>query len=78
LSEGGIVPIRIAEVGLKAREFLPGLVNQGKRQILLNFKGIAAIDSSGIGELVASSVTINSRDGELKVLRLTSRVKKFS
>ena len=44
---------------------------------MLNFKGITAIDSSGIGELVASYVTIKRRGAELKVRHLTPRVEEI-
>ena len=42
--------------------------------MLLNMGGISYLDSSGLGALVAASVTTNSNGGELKLLHLTKRL----
>lgn len=65
--------ITYAEAGA-LREFLDDLIGQGQTRILLNFGEITSIDSSGIGELVASYVTIKRRGGDLKMLHLTSHI----
>lgn len=56
------------------REALSRLIEAGKKKVLLNFGGIKYVDSSGIGELVSSVVTINREDGQLKLFNLTERV----
>ena len=50
------------------------LINQGKKKILLNFARVKYVDSSGIGELVASVVSIGSRGGQMKLTNLSERV----
>jgi anti-sigma B factor antagonist len=56
------------------RETISRLIEAGKKKLLLNFAGIKYVDSSGIGELVSSVVTVNHVDGQLKLFNLTERV----
>ncbi len=49
-------------------------VKAGRRNILLNLAGVRYIDSSGIGELVASSTCTANAGGALKLLNMTKRV----
>src|SRR4029453_661526 len=48
------------------------LVFQGRKQIILNLGGVAYVDSSGLGALVASSVTGKKNGGQIN---LRSRTK---
>src|SRR5438105_15918331 len=50
------------------------LVFQGRKQILLNLGGVSYMDSSGLGALIASSVTASSNGGKIKLLNLTKRL----
>lgn len=49
------------------------LVRLGRRKVLLNFDGVSYIDSAGLGMLVAKYVTVNKRDGRLKLCNLHHR-----
>ncbi|MFN2531615.1 MAG: STAS domain-containing protein [Pyrinomonadaceae bacterium] len=51
------------------------LVDEGKTQILLNLAQVTHIDSSGLGELIASRITVNNKGGELKLSHLTERLR---
>jgi anti-sigma B factor antagonist len=42
---------------------------------LLNLGGVGYIDSSGIGELVSSFTAINKEQGQLKLLKLTQKLR---
>jgi anti-sigma B factor antagonist len=44
-------------------------------KILLNLEEVSYIDSSGIGELVSGFTNIQESGGQLKLLKLTKRVK---
>jgi anti-sigma B factor antagonist len=61
------------ETGL-LRETVANLVSQKKIKILLNLAGVDYIDSSGVGELVSSFITVRNAGGELKLLNLTPKV----
>jgi anti-sigma B factor antagonist len=50
------------------------LVFQGRKQIILNLGGVAYVDSSGLGALVASSVTGKNNGGQIKLVSLTKRL----
>jgi anti-sigma B factor antagonist len=50
------------------------LVGKGKKKIILNLAGVDYIDSSGVGELVASFTAVRNAGGELKLLNLTQKV----
>jgi anti-sigma B factor antagonist len=50
------------------------LVFQGRKQILLNLGKVSYVDSSGLGALVATSVTAKSNGGQIKLLSLTKRL----
>jgi anti-sigma B factor antagonist len=50
------------------------LVAQVKKKIILNLADVDYIDSSGVGELVASFTTVRNAGGELKLLNLTQKV----
>ena len=50
------------------------LVEEGKTQILLSLANVTFIDSSGLGELIASHVTVGNKGGEIKLVHLTERL----
>ena len=47
------------------------LVSEKKRMILLNLTDVTFIDSCGLGELVASQVSIENSGGEIKLMGLS-------
>jgi anti-sigma B factor antagonist len=53
------------------------LLKQGQQNILLNLAGIAYVDSSGLGELISSHITLNENGGQFKLLHLTRRVREL-
>jgi anti-sigma B factor antagonist len=53
------------------------LLEEGKREILLNLAGVTDIDSSGLGELIASYNTLTKIGGQVKLLHLTKRVREL-
>jgi len=66
--------ITLGEGSAMLRKMIRERVDAGHRKILLNLGDVDYIDSSGIGELVASFTTVRSAGGELKLLNLTKRV----
>ena len=51
------------------------LVTEGKTKILLNLADVTHIDSSGLGELIASSITLGKQGGEIKLVHLTESLR---
>jgi anti-sigma B factor antagonist len=66
--------VRIGEGSVALRDSVRGLVEGGKKKILLNLGGVSYIDSSGIGELIANYTTVSRQGGELKLLNLTDKI----
>jgi anti-anti-sigma factor len=50
------------------------LVASGVRNLLLNLEDLTQVDSSGIGTIAATFVSLRRRDGNLKLLRPRGRV----
>jgi anti-anti-sigma factor len=49
------------------------LVKGGVRKVLLNFDEITYVDSAGLGMSVSKYITLNKKDGALKLCKLHSR-----
>src|SRR5436305_7755715 len=67
--------VTIGEGSVALRSAIRRLLEEGKKKILLNLAGVGYVDSSGIGELVSSYTTINREGGQLKLLKLTQKIK---
>ena len=67
--------ITIGEGSVQLREAVRGLLDEGKKKILLNLGDVSYVDSSGIGELVSSYTTVGNNGGHLKLLNLTKKIK---
>jgi anti-sigma B factor antagonist len=66
--------IRIGEGSVALRDAVRGLVNDGKKKVLLNLGGVNYMDSSGVGELIANYTTLSREGGQFKLLNLTDRI----
>lgn len=67
--------ITLGEGSSALRDSLREMVGKGQKKILLNLGDVTYIDSSGIGELVSGFTTVANQGGQLKLLKLTKRVK---
>jgi len=56
------------------KDKIHSLVFQGRKQIILNMGGVSYMDSSGLGALVASSLTAKNNSGQIKLVALTKRI----
>jgi anti-sigma B factor antagonist len=66
--------VRVGGSALALHKAIRCLVEEGKTQILLNLSGVVHIDSSGLGELISSHVTLNNKGGVIKLAHLTERL----
>ena len=67
--------IRMGEGAVSLRNHIRNLFEQSKKKILLNLSAVKNVDSSGIGELIASYTTLSRDGGQLKLLNLTGKIK---
>jgi anti-sigma B factor antagonist len=58
----------------RLRQTVRDLISKDKKKIVLNLADVSYIDSSGVGELVASYTAVRNAGGELKLLNLTKKV----
>lgn len=71
--EGSLTFLEIAALGKTIRD----LINAGHKKFVLNLSGVRSLDSSGIGELVRSYMTVINRGGDLKMLNLSPKVEEI-
>ena len=67
--------ITIGEGTLVLRHEIHKRLDAGDAKFLLNLADVDYIDSSGLGELVTSFTTVRNKNGQLKLLNLTRRVR---
>ncbi|MGH9880554.1 MAG: STAS domain-containing protein [Pyrinomonadaceae bacterium] len=69
--------VRICGGTIALHKAIRCLVEEGKTQILLNLAGVTHFDSTGLGELVASHITVSNKGGEIKLAQLTERLREL-
>jgi anti-sigma B factor antagonist len=67
--------MKFDEDAFSLRDAVRDLVAKDRKKILVNLGEVPYIDSSGVGELVAGFTSVTNKGGELKLLKLTKRVK---
>lgn len=82
LRENGAVTIvdlsgllMLGESSAVLRQAVHNLIEKHRSKIILNFRDVVEIDSAGIGELVAAYSAIKNRDGRLKLLKPTKKIR---
>ncbi len=69
--------LRLGEGSAEFHTAIRSLAEGGEKKILVNLADVSYIDSSGIGELIAGYIALKKKDGELKLLHLTTRVREL-
>jgi anti-sigma B factor antagonist len=72
LEPQGKITIGVGDVAL--RNAVHEAVGAGSKNILIDLSGVSTMDSSGIGELVATYTTVTNRGGKLKLLHLPPKI----
>ena len=65
---------RIRGATITLHESISCLAREGKIQVLLDLAWVKHIDSAGLGELIASHVTLDKKGGALKLMHMTQSV----
>lgn len=66
--------ITIGGGDVKIRELVDNSLAEGKNKVIFDLGGVSAIDSSGIGEMVACYTTVAKRGGKLKLMHLSPKI----
>ena len=67
--------LRVGGNAVALHRSIRALVLEKKTQIILNLAGVTFIDSCGLGELVASQVSVENKGGEIKLIGLTEQLR---
>jgi anti-sigma B factor antagonist len=57
------------------RDAIQKLLSNGDRKVLMNLEDVDYIDSAGLGELVTAFTTVRNEGGQVKLLKLTHRIR---
>lgn len=66
--------ITIGDTNCQLHETMRALVNEGKKNVVLNLKKVDKIDSTGLGEIVAGFSTMMKNGGSLKLVNMSERL----
>ena len=66
--------ITLGETNRQLHEALRALVTGGTNKVILNLKKLKAVDSSGLGEIVAGYSTLKANGGELILINMPTKV----
>ncbi len=67
--------ILIGEGDDALRDAVTKLVDGGTTKLLLNLADVPYVDSAGLGEIVRCYTTVSRKDGNLKLINLTKKIK---
>ncbi|MFZ2055632.1 MAG: STAS domain-containing protein [Candidatus Aminicenantales bacterium] len=71
--EGDMTLVTIEKIGL--HRSVKEMLGKGKRHFLLNFGGVAFMDSTGVGEFLASFVSIQNTGGRLMLEKINPKIR---
>jgi anti-sigma B factor antagonist len=66
--------IVLGEESSALRNLVADLLKNGHKKILFNLANVSYIDSSGLGQLISTFITVRKQDGELKLFGLNNEV----
>lgn len=69
--------ITLGEGTMVIRNTVRDILQGGAKKIILNLADVNYIDSSGVGELVSTYTTVVNREGQLKLLSLTKKLREL-
>ncbi len=70
--EGEIRRSDVSDVTL--HQLVKDQLDTGRRNILLNFQNVEFIDSFGVGEILASYISIHNLGGKLKIAKISKKL----
>lgn len=69
--------LRVGGNAMALHRSIRSLIVEKNTQIILNLSGVTFIDSCGLGELVASQVSVENKAGEIKLIGLTEQLREL-
>jgi len=59
----------------KIRNTTLDLLDEGKKNIIFNLAKVPYVDSTGLGEIIRAYITVKKRDGQLRLLKISEKIK---
>jgi anti-sigma B factor antagonist len=69
--------LRLGGNAVALHKSIRSLILEKKTLIVLNLAGVTFIDSCGLGELVASQISVKNKGGEIRLLALTDTLREL-
>ena len=69
--------VRVGGATVALHKSFRSLAQEGKVQIILNLVDVTHIDSSGLGELISSHVSMFNKGGKIKLVQLTETLREL-
>jgi anti-sigma B factor antagonist len=69
--------LRVGGNTIALHKSIRSLVVEKKIRIILNLAGVEYVDSCGLGELVASQISVENKGGEIKLVGLTEPLREL-
>ena len=69
--------VRIGGTTVALHRTIRSLIQEGKLLILLNLADVSHVDSCGLGELIASHISLRNKGGEIRLLGLTEDLREL-
>ena len=69
--------LRVGGNAIALHRSVRSLLLEKKTHIILNLTGVTFIDSCGLGELVASQISVENKSGEIKLIGLTDQLREL-
>lgn len=69
--------VRVGGATVALHKSFRSLVQEDKLLIILNLADVTHIDSSGLGELISSHVSVFNKGGEIKLVQLTETLREL-
>ena len=66
--------ITLGEGDVLLKDKLYSLLNQGRKDVLLNLENVQYVDSAGLGAIVAAYTTMTRDGGSLKLANITKKM----
>ncbi len=59
----------------KLRNTVLEVLNSGKKNIILNLADVPYVDSTGLGEIIRSYISVKKNGGSLRLLKISEKIK---
>ena len=77
MSGNGRIALRFGASTASIPKAVQALLEGGYGNILLNLARVEYIDAAGLGDLVSSQITVNDKDGRIKLLNLGDKLREL-